>query len=477
MKNLCFNECHFFEKEGNGFLFVVRSLQLYSLDRETYETVKSMYGQHPAGTVFERRKTTLIGDLLDAGILCTSEQWEEEQRQIAQAVERSETRSQEKKTVAISNIVLQVANDCNLNCKYCYGSGGSYGRKRELMSFDVARKGIDYMVENRGERTRLRITFFGGEPLLNFELIKKCIAYCEMLEKEHGITFGYSMTTNGTIVSDEILAYIKKYRFSLLVSMDGGKETQDCYRCFVEGKGSFDIIQPNLAAFKEANGGRLSVRATVCKPKMDMVAIRKELTELGFDNVIMSMVDTDSGSSLFLGNDTEEMILQYDRLAKALICDAKAGKPINNTFFNEILRKLYYKALSVKGCNAGSTGFAIGSDGAFYPCHRYMGMEDYICGNVDDGIDVEKTKIFDHVSVFEKADCKECWARFLCGGGCSNICVTQTGDVMKAPECYCDIYRGIYKIMLHMYYELKQWDDQYFRNLLDKDKDIVATVK
>ena len=477
MKNLQFKQCHFFKKGPKYFLFVVDTLRLFQLEQGVYNKIKTLYNQTLGLSSFEHKRTPLLEELLAEEIVCNSELIKEVKDVIKKEKDRLNEKEKYNDNIYLTNVVLQVANDCNLHCKYCYGDGGSYGRKRELMDFETAQKGIDYLVTHRGERKYLRVTFFGGEPLLNFDLIKRVIAYCCQIEKQEGIKFSYNMTTNGTIISDEILEYIQKYRFSLLISMDGGKSTQDCYRCYADGKGSFDTILQNLKLFKKAHHGKLSVRATVCKPNMDMVSIRKELMNIGFDNVIMSMVDTQNTSFLFLGDETEAMKKEYSRLADELIKDAKSGNGINNTMFNEILRKLYYKILSIKSCNAGSTGFAIGSDGNFYPCHRYMGMEDYVCGSVDQGIDLSKTAIYKHANIFKKDDCKNCWARYLCGGACSNICVTQSNDAMKAPTCYCEIYKCIYENALYIYYELKSWDENYFRKILEKDKETVPTIK
>lgn len=477
MKDLCFKECHFFEKNSMNFVFLVDSLQLYLIDKDAYIIIKNLYREYKRHNRFEYKDTILLQELKDAGIIYTAEQLKNDKEKVQLIRDKLVIEEQSKEKVYLTNIVLQVANDCNLNCKYCYGDGGSYGRTRELMTFDTARKAIDSMVANRGKKEYLRIVFFGGEPLLNFELIKQVLVYCSRLEEQENIKFGYSMTTNGTILNDEIVDYIKKYRISVMISMDGGEKTQNCYRCYANGEGSFDVIKNNIDRFKETQGGNITVRATICKPNIDMVAIREELMKLGFCNVIMSMVDTSSNSPLFLGNETENMINEYSRLADVLIKEAKEGNDINNVLFKEILRMLYYKSFNVKGCNAGSTGFAIGSDGNYYPCHRYMGMEDYICGNVEEGIDLEKTKIFLHANVFEKEDCKDCWARFLCGGACSNTCVSQSGDVMKAPISYCNIYKGIYENALYIYYELKEWDDNYLRKLLDKDNEAVAIIK
>lgn len=460
-----FNECHFFIKEGKYFIFVVSNLRLYELDKDSYEKIYGIYNN--TIDVDWDSESEFEAELIEAEILKSKEAIDEEN----QEYEEKPVINTDNYKLNMSNIVLQVANDCNLNCKYCYGAGGTYNRVRELMTFETAKKSIDYFLANSGERKELYIVFFGGEPLLNFALIKQVIHYCESLEEKIDKKFRYSMTTNGTILNDEIADYIKKYNITVMISMDGPKEIQDAYRCYENGCGSYEVIEKNIERFKELRGGHLTVRSTICGPNIQMSDIRKSLLKAGFTNVLMSLVDIDEKSPLAINKDQKEDLLrQYEILAKDFVEDIKNYKVPNNRLFLDVLEKLYYKHLTIRSCSAGLYGFAIGSDGNIYPCQRFMGMEDYIIGNLDDGIDVDKILSYSHANVEEKKDCQQCWIRYLCGGACMNMCVTRGGGIMETPYDTCEIYRALYETILMIYYELKEWDDNYFSNYLEKDK-------
>lgn len=458
-----FNECHFFTKDDKYFIFVVSNLRLYEVDKDSYEKIYGIY-KHVIDADWDNDKEFEV-ELLEAEILKS----EKDADATSQVVESKPMINTDNYKLNMSNIVLQVANDCNLNCKYCYGAGGTYNRVRELMTFETAKKAIDYFVANSGSRKLLYVIFFGGEPLLNFTLIKQVIHYCESMEEKIEKQFRYSMTTNGTILTDEIADYIKKYNITVMLSMDGPKEIQDAYRCYANGNGSYEVIEKNIERFKELRGGHLTVRSTICGPNIQMSSIRKALIDAGFTNVLMSLVDIDESSPLAITkNQKEELLRQYEILAKEFIEDIKNHKSPNNRLFLEILEKLYYKHSTIRSCSAGLYGFAIGSDGNVYPCQRFMGMEDYTVGNLDDGIDVMKIMSYSHANVEEKEDCRNCWIRYLCGGACMNMCVTRGGGIMETPRDACEIYRSLYEIILMIYYELKKWDENYFRNYLEE---------
>lgn len=466
-----FNECHFFAKDDKYFIFVVSNLRLYEVDKDSYEKIYDIYN-NVIDADWDNDKEFEV-ELLEAEILKS----EKDADKTSQADESKPMINTDNYKLNMSNIVLQVANDCNLNCKYCYGAGGTYNRVRELMTFETAKKAIDYFVANSGERKELFVIFFGGEPLMNFDLIKQVIHYCEALERSIEKKFKYSMTTNGTIFNDEIAEYIKKYNISVMMSMDGPKEIQDTYRCFADGRGSFDIIKNNIEKFKALRGGHLTVRSTICGPNIDMSSIKKSLLNLGFTNVVMSLVDADDQSPLVIEKEQkEELISQYKQLAREFIDDIKAGKAPNNAFFLEELKKLYFKQTTIRACSAGLHGFAIGSDGNIYPCHRFMGMNDFIVGNLTDGINTETVLSYTRANVEEKEDCRHCWVRYLCGGACMNTCVTRGGGIMETPKNLCEIYQDLYEIILMIYADLKEWNDTYFREYLEGAKEKTKTL-
>lgn len=481
MNNYILNPSHVFCYGDSRFIFIVGNLRVYECDPETYNFLKELTDTYKEGDVLPL-DDELAETLLESGLISQIKESDgssenETKDQPVQAQNSDIAAEEDKPAVRITNIVLELSNDCNLNCIYCYGDGGSYGRKRELMSAETARKSVDMLFNNCGDLKEPHITFFGGEPLLNFSVLKDTVAYCRELESKSDKRFTFSMTTNGTICDDEIEEFCLKNKVHVMLSIDGPKCIQDKQRPACDGKSSFDKIIPNIERFKRINHGHLTARSTVCNPNFDFVGIKSSLLKLGFTEVQMSLVDTDKTSPLYAGSkskDTynEPLVKEYERLALDYIETVKKEGRSSNKLFDSIIRDLYFKNIRFTACGAGMRGFAIGTDEKIYPCHRYMGMDDYAVGTLDTGIDYEATLLYRHSNVFEKEDCKDCWARFLCGGGCSHISVTQENDVRKAPRLYCETYRKLYEIAIYTYSELKKWDDDVFRHMLEKAEDL-----
>ena len=285
------------------------------------------------------------------------------------------------------------------------------------------------------------------------------------------------MTTNGTILNDEIYHFIKDNKISVMISVDGGEDIQNKHRCYCDGRGSFEDVKKNIERFKEARGGFLTARATVCSTDIRFKKIKDDLLAMGFTNAITSMVDTSEDSPLFIGGDyTEKILEQYQILADDYVADIMNGKKSFSPLFSSYLDKLYFKKMKIRSCNAGNNGLAIGTDGNIYPCHRFMGMPDYIIGNLESGIDDTLRAQYRKATIYTKEECKDCWARYICSGGCSHTSASHNGDIYHAPSCYCDIYRGLHEIILHTYFRLKGWDDDVFRKMLDKAEKALNTL-
>lgn len=471
-KKCYLSEVHLFKAEDTCFAFLPQNLQLYELDSDTYDQVSALAEKYGTQTPVE----DWDADLIEAGILYESDSPAEDrikQRHEAAIAAMKESN----KTYPITNTVLQIANDCNLNCIYCYGDGGSYGRERELMTFDTAKKAIDLMVANSEGLEELVVIFFGGEPLINFEVVKETFAYCKSLEESIGKKFRFSMTTNGTILTDEIYHFIKDNKISVMVSVDGGKDIQNKHRCYCDGRGSFEDVCKNIERFKEARGGFLTARATVCRTDIRFKKIKDDLIAMGFTNAITSIVDTAEDSPLFVGGDyTDRVLEQYQILADDYVENMMQGKKSQNNLIANTLSALYFKKMKARACNAGNNGIAVGTDGNVYPCHRFMGMPEYIIGTLDTGLNEDLRATYREATIYNKEECKDCWARYLCSGGCSHTSAVHGGDVFHAPSCYCDIYKGLYEILLHAYWQLKEWDDDVFRRTLEKSDKTVNTL-
>ncbi len=469
-KRCYLSELHLFTKRGEYFVLLPCLLRLYRVDYDTYCELSELVNNYGTDTPFLSDDE----EYFDAGILYEAEEavrdpWKE-------VYENGVDNSVEKEIVPLNYVVLQIAHDCNLNCIYCYGDGGSYGRKRELMTLDTAKKAIDLLVKNCGESQTLSVVFFGGEPLINFDVVKGTWEYCKSLEEKIGKKFIFSMTTNGTILTDEIYNFIKENRISVMISIDGEKDIQNKHRCYCDGRGSFDDVKKNIERFKEARGGHLTARATVCSTDIRFKKIREDLLAMGFTNVITSIVDTDENSPLFIGGVyTERVLEQYEILADDYVEGMKQGKKALNSLFSEVINRLYFKKIKIRGCSAGNNSIAIGTDGNIYPCHRFMGMPQYIIGSIDDGIDEESRGKYREATIYKKEGCKDCWARYICCGGCSHTSASH-GGIFNAPKCYCDIYRGLYEIALYAYWQLKKWDENILRERLENADKTVHTV-
>lgn len=467
-KNTYLSEIHLFKANETCFAFLPSKMLLYQIDSDTYAELERISVKGGSDAPISLRDEELIS----AEIIYEADEPEGDQLQKRVEADIKEHDGEEIK-IPITNTVLQIANDCNLNCIYCYGDGGSYGRQRELMTFKTAKKAIDLMVANSEGIEELLVIFFGGEPLMNFGVVKDTFDYCKSLEPEIGKKFTFSMTTNGTILNDEIYNFIKDNNISVMISMDGGCDIQNKHRCYCDGKGSFEDVIKNIERFKEARGGHLTARATVCSTDIRFKKIKDDLLSLGFTNAVTSMVDTGEDSPLFIGGDyTERVLEQYRILADDYVENIMNGGKENDILFTSTLNSLYFKKMKVRSCNAGNSGIAVGTDENIYPCHRFMGMEDYIIGTLDKGIDESLRGKYRKATIYAKEECKDCWARYLCSGACAHTSAVHGGDVFHAPVCYCDIYKGLYEIILDVYWRLKEWDEDVFRTMMAKEEEI-----
>lgn len=468
----CFlTETHLFEKHGVYFAFLPQTLMLYQVDKDTFDELSKLKEKYGTESSFYSEDE----DLIASGIIYESE--EPQGDKFKQGYEDYLNSIPNDEIPPITDVVLQIANDCNLNCVYCYGDGGSYGRLRELMTIDTAKKAIDLMVANSKDTKELTVVFFGGEPLINFDVVKNSLEYCKSIEKCSDKKFRYSMTTNGTILTDEIYNFIKDNRVSVMISMDGGEELQNKHRCYCNGKGSFEDIKNNISRFKEAHGGTLTARATVCSSDIRFKKIKDDLINLGFTHAVTSMVDVDENSPLFIGGKWSQQILsQYEILAQDFISTIKKNGKSFDIVFNNAIDRLYFKKLKIRSCSAGNSGIAVGTDGNIYPCHRFMGMPNYIIGTLNTGIDETCRSEYRRATIYTKKECKDCWARYICSGGCSHTSAVHGGDIFHAPLCYCDIYKGLLEIQLYTYWELKEWNNDYLKNTLEQSEKKINTL-
>ena len=348
-----------------------------------------------------------------------------------------------KRKTVVKALCLHIAHDCNLACKYCFADEGEYhGQKRELMSLEVGKKALDFLIENSGNRINLEVDFFGGEPLMNFDVVKEIVAYGRMREKEAGKNFRFTLTTNGVLLNDDVIDFCNKEISNVVLSLDGRKCIHDDMRPTRNGKGSYDIVVPKFQKFVEQRGDKsYYVRGTFTRNNLDFAEDFKLMADLGFKEIsIEPVVSPDTCDYAIREEDLETIYAEYDKLACDIIERHKAGNPI--TFFHYMLDlnggPCVYKRLS--GCGSGTEYLAVTPQGALYPCHQFVGIDEFELGNVYEGI--KKTDIveeFKLCNVYAKDKCKDCFARFYCSGGCAANSYQFHGSILDAYDIGCKL--------------------------------------
>ncbi|MBM6969025.1 thioether cross-link-forming SCIFF peptide maturase [Pseudoramibacter alactolyticus] len=344
----------------------------------------------------------------------------------------------------IKSMCLNVAHDCNLRCAYCFASQGDFNGDRDLMPLEVGKKAFDFLVTQSKNRHNLEVDFFGGEPLMNFQVVKNLVAYGRSLEKEYNKRFNFTMTTNAVLLNDENMRWIDDNMNNVVLSLDGRKAVNDHMRKTVSGGGSFDVIIENIkkmAALREASGKEYYVRGTYTKNNLDFGKDVEFLAAQGFRSVSVEPVVTDETKNYaILEGDVNRIKSEYDRLALAYL--DKAARGLDYLFYHFMVNldagPCVYKRIS--GCGAGRDYVAVTPQGTIYPCHQFVGNADFIMGNVDEGITNPQIKeTFMGANLLKKEACRECWCRYFCGGGCHANAWNFNHTVMEPYDVSCEI--------------------------------------
>ncbi len=346
--------------------------------------------------------------------------------------------------VVVKALCLHIAHACNLSCRYCFAGEGEYHGDRGLMSFEVGKKALDFLVANSGVRRNLEVDFFGGEPTLNFEVVKQLVEYGRELEKTHDKHFRFTFTTNGMLLDDEIMEFANKEMDNVVLSIDGRKEINDFMRPAKDGNGSYDTIVPKFKKLADSRGQeRYYVRGTFTHHNLDFSEDVLHLADLGFKQISVEPVVAPATADYALQEDDLPVLFeQYDKLAAEMVKRAGTDKDFNFFHFMIDLEggPCVYKRLS--GCGSGTEYLAVTPWGDFYPCHQFVGNEDFLLGNVDDGI-VRKdiVKEFKACNVYSKEKCRSCFARFYCSGGCAANSYNFHGSIHDAYDIGCELQK------------------------------------
>ena len=347
-----------------------------------------------------------------------------------------------------SNVVkalcLHVAHTCNLNCEYCFASQGKYQGERALMSFEVGKQAFDFLIANSGTRRNLEVDFFGGEPLMNWDVVKQLVAYARSVEKEHNKNFRFTFTTNGMLIDDDVIDFVNKEMHNVVLSLDGRKEVHDRFRKDYAGKGSYDNIVPRFQKLVEKRGGKdYYVRGTFTHNNVDFVNDILHMADLGFTELSMEPVVCPPGDPYALtAEDLEIVKEQYEILAKEMLKRKKEGRPF--TFYHYMLDlkngPCIYKRIT--GCGSGTEYMAVTPWGELFPCHQFVGDPKYSLGDIWNGIkNKEAQDEFRYCNAYARPECKDCWAKLYCSGGCAANSYHATGKISGVYEYGCELFK------------------------------------
>ena len=342
----------------------------------------------------------------------------------------------------VKAMCLHVAHDCNLRCSYCFASTGDFGEGRKLLDADTGKKAIDFLLTQSKGRKNLELDFFGGEPLMNFEVVKEIVAYARSKEKEYNKNFRFTITTNGMLLNDDIIDYINREMSNVVLSIDGRKEVNDRVRVRCDKTGSYDKIVPNYQKLVAKRGqDQYYVRGTFTKYNLDFAKDVIHLNDIGFDQVSVEPVVADPQQPYALTeSDLPQIFDEYENLAKQLIEKKKNGKGFNFFHFMLDLDQGPCAIKRLRGCGCGNEYVAVTPDGDIYPCHQFVGMEEWKMGSVlDDTFDLKRKDYFAKANIYGKEDCKNCWAKFYCSGGCNANNLQYAGDVLKPHKLSCEL--------------------------------------
>ena len=344
----------------------------------------------------------------------------------------------------VKALCLHIAHTCNLNCEYCFASQGKYHGERSMMSFEVGKRAFDWLIENSGSRRNLEVDFFGGEPLMNFDVVKQLVEYARSIEKEKGKNFRFTLTTNGVLVDDDVIDFCNREMSNVVLSLDGRKEIHDRYRVDYAGNGSWDKIVPKFQKFVEKRGGKnYYMRGTFTHANPDFLKDIQTMLDLGFNELSMEPVVCAAGDPSELTEaDFPIVCQQYEDLAMLMLKKDKEGKPF--TFYHYMIDltggPCIYKRIS--GCGSGTEYMAVTPWGDLYPCHQFVGDERFKLGDIWKGVDnTEIQSEFAACNVYAHPECRDCWARLYCSGGCAANAYHATGSVTGVYEYGCRLFR------------------------------------
>lgn len=405
-------------------------------EKENKESIMNMMLAKYEGTEYSRK------DIEEA--IEEIEQLKEEGSLFTEDIYRDYIMDFKKRETVVKALCLHIAHDCNLACRYCFADEGEYKGDRSMMSFEVGRQALDFLIASSGNRRNLEVDFFGGEPLMNFDVVKQLVRYGREQEKIHNKNFRFTLTTNGVLLNDDIIEFLNEEMANVVLSVDGRKNVHDWMRPTRNGKGSYDLIMPKFQKLAESRGQKnYYVRGTFTHYNLDFAKDVLHLADLGFEQIsVEPVVAKDDQEYAIKESDIQKVLEEYDKLAKALIERKKNGKGVNFFHFMIDLSGGPCVAKRLSGCGSGTEYLAVTPWGDLYPCHQFVGQDEFLMGNVFDGI--KRTDIRDEFklcNVYAKSKCQDCFARFYCSGGCAANSYNFTGAIDDTYDVGCELQR------------------------------------
>lgn len=435
---------HRYQSNGYNIVLDINSGCIHLVDEVTYEVLPYLEEGMEAAAIAEKlgdrfkkedveTSVTECKKLQEQGMLFTKDIYE---NIIDEFTKNRQT--------VVKALCLHIAHDCNLACRYCFAEEGEYHGRRALMSFEVGKKALDFLIANSGSRKNLEVDFFGGEPLMNWDVVKKTVEYGRSLEEKYDKKFRFTLTTNGVLLNDEIMEFANREMANVVLSIDGRKEVHDYMRPTRNGKGSYDVILSKFQEFAKKRAGKsYYVRGTYTHNNLDFSNDVLHMADLGFDQIsVEPVVSLPDEPYAIKEEDIPVLLEQYDILAKEMIKRHKEGRGFNFFHFMIDLEGGPCVAKRLSGCGSGTEYMAVTPWGDLYPCHQFVGEDDFCIGNVFDGIkNQDIVNEFKLCNVYAKDKCKDCFARFYCSGGCAANSYKFHGNILDAYDIGCELQK------------------------------------
>lgn len=442
---------------NNGYFIVldVNSGSVHSVDQLLYDVIEFL-----SGRVEDMKKPAPLAEEVKAAAMeelssgYAKEELEEAFEDIQELIDREELFTADvykdyvmdfkKRQTVVKALCLHIAHDCNLACQYCFAEEGEYHGRRALMSYEVGKKALDFLIANSGSRINLEVDFFGGEPLMNWDVVKQLVAYGRSQEPIHNKKFRFTLTTNGVLLNDEIMEFCNKEMSNVVLSLDGRQAVNDKMRPFRNGKGSYELIVPKFQKFAKLRGDKdYFVRGTFTRHNLDFAADVLHFADLGFEKMSVEPVVAPPEEPYSIREEDLPVILEeYDKLAAEYVKRIKEGRGFTFFHFMLDLNQGPCVAKRLSGCGSGTEYLAVTPWGDLYPCHQFVGNEKFLLGNVDEGVtNTEIRDEFKLCNVYAKEKCKDCFARFYCSGGCAANSYNFHGSITDAYDIGCEMQK------------------------------------